>query len=113
MLKIICSFDGEYDGDFAGNTIFWNYFGEKNWGRGRFSGPCYRSRTYTFSTKYLELTKNYRIFAAYSLTNSKITTTMDFGKLLLKLVGLAKDAATDYIENANKDSQPKPQSRPS
>ena len=38
---------------------------------------------------------------------------MDFGKLLLKLVGLAKDAATDYIENANKESQPKPQSRPS
>ena len=36
---------------------------------------------------------------------------MDFGKLLLKLLGLAKDAAQDYIENANKESQPSPQSR--
>ncbi len=38
---------------------------------------------------------------------------MDFGKLLLKLLGFAKDAAQDYIENANKESQPSSQSRPS
>lgn len=38
---------------------------------------------------------------------------MDFGKLLLKLLGFAKDAAQDYIENANRESQPSSQSRPS
>ena len=38
---------------------------------------------------------------------------MDFGKLLLKIVGLAKDAAQDYIENADKESRPTQQSRPS
>ena len=34
---------------------------------------------------------------------------MDFGKLLLKLVGVAKDS----IEDSNNDSRPKQQSRPS
>ena len=36
---------------------------------------------------------------------------MDFGKVLLKIVGLAKDAAKDYIENANSESHPSQQSR--
>ena len=36
---------------------------------------------------------------------------MDFGKVLLKIVGLAKDAAKDYIENANNESHPSQQSR--
>ena len=36
---------------------------------------------------------------------------MDFGKVLLKIVGLAKDAAKDYIENANNEA-PTQQARP-
>lgn len=36
---------------------------------------------------------------------------MDFGKVLLKIVGLAKDAAKDYIENANNETRPTQQSR--
>ena len=36
---------------------------------------------------------------------------MDFGKVLLKIVGLAKDVAKDYIENANNEA-PTQQARP-
>lgn len=40
---------------------------------------------------------------------------MDFGKVLLKIVGLAKDAAQDYIENSQKEARPmqQAQARPS
>jgi hypothetical protein len=37
---------------------------------------------------------------------------MDFGKVLLKIVGLAKDAAQDYIENSQKEARQTQQSRP-
>ena len=37
---------------------------------------------------------------------------MDFGKLLLKIVGIAKDAAQDYIENSQKEARPTQQARP-
>ena len=38
---------------------------------------------------------------------------MDFGKLLLKIVGIAKDAAQDYIENSQKEARPTQQARSS
>lgn len=38
---------------------------------------------------------------------------MDFGKLLLKILGFAKDAAKDYIENSQKEVRPTQQTRPS
>ena len=38
---------------------------------------------------------------------------MDFGKLLLKIVGIAKDAAQDYIENSQKEDRPTQQARTS
>ena len=37
---------------------------------------------------------------------------MDFGKLLLKIVGIAKDAAQDYVENSQKEARPTQQARP-
>ena len=37
---------------------------------------------------------------------------MDFVKLLLKIVGIAKDAAQDYIENSQKEARPAQQARP-
>ena len=37
---------------------------------------------------------------------------MDFVKLLLKIVGLAKDAAQDYIENSQNEARPAQQARP-
>ena len=37
---------------------------------------------------------------------------MDFGKLLLKIVGVAKDAAQDYIEKSQNEARPAQQSRP-
>ena len=37
---------------------------------------------------------------------------MDFGKLLLKIVGIAKDAAQDYVENSQKEARPAQQARP-
>ena len=36
---------------------------------------------------------------------------MDFGKLLLRIVGIAKDAAQDYIENSQKEARPAQQAR--
>ena len=37
---------------------------------------------------------------------------MDFGKLLLKIVGVAKDAAQDYIEKSQNENRPAQQTRP-
>ena len=38
---------------------------------------------------------------------------MDFGKLLLKIVGLAKDAAQEYIENSQNEARPSQPTRSS
>ena len=37
---------------------------------------------------------------------------MDFVKLLLKILGVAKDAAQDYVENSQKEARPTRQARP-
>ena len=58
--------------------------------------------------KLFEHQPNSCIFAIYSLRNTSIIHTMDFGKILSKVVDVAKD----YLDNQQKSAQPARQAQP-
>ena len=58
--------------------------------------------------KLFEHQPNNCIFAIYSLRNTSIIHTMDFGKILSKVVDVAKD----YLDNQQKSAQPARQAQP-